>query len=191
MRIVALLSTVVVLACAGSTPTTTDYLLRSPAAAQSGRVDAPLKIGLEPVLVAPYLDRAGIVVETESGQVRAARHHRWAEPLADGLRSYLRSEISAALGYEVSASQRGDLAWAYSIEVEIERLHGTMGGSAMMDASYRITRRGADAAVVEYRFRESTPLPREGYPGVVDAEAALAGKLARSIASALQNFTGS
>lgn len=189
MRIPALLSIPLVLACAGATPTHTQYLLGSGSEAQSGRVDAPAQVGLGRVWVAPYLDQAGIVIETEPGQVRAARYHQWAQPLQAGLRATLRAEISAALGYEVSAARSDGAAWDYTVDVQVDRLHGTMGGAAVMDASYFIARPGKDA--VEYRFRESSTLSREGYPGVVDAEAALAAGLARSIAAALQELAGS
>jgi hypothetical protein len=47
---------------------------------------------------------------------------------------------------------------------------------------------GRGREVIEYRFHRSLPLPREGYPGVVEAEAALARELAGSIASAVQEL---
>ncbi len=190
MRVLALLSALLVLACAGGSPTQTVYLLSSTSTGQTGRVDAPVRVVLDRVGVAPYLVQLGIVVETEPGQVRAARHHQWAEPLQAGLRSYLRAEISAALGYDVSATRSDGVAWDYVIDVHVERLHGTMGGTAVMDASYLISQRGENAEVVEYRFHGSLPLPRGGYPGVVDAEADLARELARSIAAALRELGG-
>ena len=124
----------------------------------------------------------------EAGQVRAARHHQWAEPLDAGVRAYLRAEISAAVGYEVSATPVDGIAWDYTVDVHVERLHGTMQGMAVLDASYLVS--GPDTKATEYRFHGSLPLPREGYPGVVDAEAALARELAQSIASALRDIDG-
>ena len=44
----------------------------------------------------------------------------------------------------------------------------------------------AGGAGSTYRFHQTAPLPREGYPGVVDAESGLARDLARAIASAIQ-----
>ncbi len=38
-----------------------------------------------------------------------------------------------------------------------------------------------------YRFAATQPLPREGYPGLVDAEIALARQLAGAIAESLGN----
>lgn len=186
MRNAAFLFFVLLVACAGSSTPSTRYLLRAEPADRSGRVEAPVHVGLGRVAVAPYLDQAGIVVETEAGQVQAARQHQWAEPLAAALRSYLRAEISAALGYEVSAGRTDPGDWDYTVDVYVDRLHGTMAGTAVLDASYRITPGTGAGEVAAYRFSRSAPLPREGYPGLVDAEADLARQLAQAIAASLR-----
>ena len=59
------------------------------------------------------------------------REHQWAEPLGAGLRSYLRAGISEALGYDVSAGPADLTHWDYTVDVYVDRLHGTMAGTAM------------------------------------------------------------
>lgn len=189
MRLAALLVVaLVVLACAGGSPTQTSYLLGATSPGSTGRVEAPVRVALGRIAVAPYLDQVGIVVETDEGQVRAARLHRWAEPLPAGIRSSLRVEISAALGYDVSATRTGGVDWDFVVDVNVERFHGTMRGTAVLDVSYVISRLSGRADVSEYRFGSSLPLPQAGYPGVVEAEAALVRELARSIANALREL---
>jgi uncharacterized lipoprotein YmbA len=61
-----------------------------------------------------------------------------------------------------------------------------MVGKAVLDASYRITPRPDAGDVAAYRFSRSALLPREGYPGLVDAEADLARQLAQAIAASLR-----
>ena len=191
MRIAALaFVTLALLACGGASPPRTAYLLRADPVERVGRVEGPYRVVLGRVSVAPYLDQSGLVVETEAGQVRAARRHEWAEPLADGLRSYLRAEISAALGFEVGLGRIERIPWDYTIDVYVDRLHGTMGGRAVIDAGYRITPRSRSAEIVEYRFARSMPLPSEGYSGLFDAEKELARQLALAIAQALTAATG-
>ncbi|MEE8310761.1 MAG: ABC-type transport auxiliary lipoprotein family protein [Candidatus Binatia bacterium] len=190
-RMTVILAGVVLVSCAGSTPPRTQYLLRAEPVERSVRVRAPVHVGLGRVVVAPYLHQSGIVVETEASQVRAARQHQWAEPLEAGLRSYLRAEISNALGYEVSADRADRPHWDYAVDVHIDRLHGTMTGTAVIDASYRITPRAASKQATEYRFSRSTSLPRDGYPGLVEAEAGLARELAAAIAASLRDLGGS
>ena len=188
MRNAAFVFVMLLVACAGSSDPLTQYLLRIEPAERAGRAEAPVRVGLGRVAVAPYLDQSGIVVETEVGQVQAARQHQWAEPLDAGLRSYLRAEMSEALGYHVSASQANLDYWDYRVDVYIDRLHGTMAGTAVLDASYRITPRPGAGDVAEYRFTRSAPLPREGYPGLVDAEADLARQLAQAMAASLREI---
>jgi uncharacterized lipoprotein YmbA len=74
------------------------------------------------------------------------------------------------------------------VDVYVDRLHGTMAGTAVLDASYRITPRPGAGDGAEYRFSRSAPLPREGYPGLVDAEAELARRLAQAIAASLREI---
>ena len=188
MRNAAFVSVMLLVACAGSSDLRTQYLLHSEPAERAGRVEAPVRVGLGRVAVAPYLDQSGIVVETEAGQVHAAREHRWAEPLDAGLRSYLRAEMSEALGYDVSASAADRVHRDYTVDVYVDQLHGTMAGTAVLDAGYRITPRLRAGDVAEYRFSRSAPLPREGYPGLVDAEAELARQLAQAIAASLREI---
>jgi uncharacterized lipoprotein YmbA len=185
MKVAASLIAALLLACGGTPATRTHYLLRAEAVEQAGSVDAPHRVGLGRVVVAPYLDQSGMVVEIDPGQVRAARQHEWAEPLEEGLRSYLRAEISTALGFEVGLGRIERLPWDYTIDVYIDRLHGTLGGRALIDAGYRITPQSASAEVVEYRFSRSVPLPREGYPGLFEAEVELSRELAHAIAAAV------
>ena len=143
------------LACAGTSPQQVEYLLGPGAAMPSGPIAVPERVGLGTVSIAPYLDQAGIVVETERGQVRAARFHTWAEPLEDGLRAYLRAEISRALGFDVYAFPSAE-AFDLVIDVHVERLHATMQGSATAVATYRIARPR------RRRRGGRVPLPRVG-----------------------------
>jgi uncharacterized lipoprotein YmbA len=190
MKRASILSVLLLLACAGSSGPRTLYLLRTQPAEPPGRVEAPVQVRLGRVAVAPYLDQSGIVVQTQPDQVWAAREHQWAEPLDAGLRSVLRTEMSRALGYEVSAIPANRVPPDYTVDVYVDQLHGTMAGTALLDADYRITPQTAGGEVSEYRFSRSTPLPREGYPGVVDAEIELARQLAQAIAASLREITG-
>jgi uncharacterized lipoprotein YmbA len=173
-----------VLACAGSSPQRTLYLLRADATEQVDRTETGPRIGLGRVSVAPYLDQPGIVVEMEPGRVQVANEHRWAEPLDAGLRSFLRVEISVALGHPVSAGPRLS-EWAYTVNVFVDQLHGSMDGVAVLDATYRIVPRADTGATAEFHFSSNAPLPRAGYPGLVDAQAELVRELARAIARSL------
>ena len=175
------------LACGGSAPPRTLYLLRGPVGTQQGRLEAPRAVGLGRVAVASYLDQPGLVVETEGRQVQPARLHNWAEPLDEGLRHLLGAELARALGYPLLGDSIPRSAWDYAVDVDVERLHGTMGGEAVLSARYRITP-PAGGAAAEFGFTQTAALPSEGYAGLVDAEAALVASLADAIARSLKEL---
>jgi uncharacterized lipoprotein YmbA len=189
MRATAFLcSSVLLLSCSGATPPRAQYLLRAETETHSARAQAPIRVGLGRVALAPYLNQTGIVVQTTDGQVRVARQHHWAEPLDAGLRSFLRADISNTLGFDVNAGRPDGAGWDYTIEVYVDRLHGTMNGTAVLDASYRIAPRDTNGAAIEYRFSRTTTLARQGYPGLVDAEAGLVRQLAAAIAESIRSL---
>ena len=173
------------ISCSASTPTRTQYLLRTEATARSVQVEAPVRIGLANVTIAPYLRQSGIVVATEDGQVRVAKQHLWAEPLDAGLRSYLRAEISDKLGYDISSTNSDKPEWEYTVDVYVDRLHGTMAGTAALDVSYQISDQSSGGKIMDYRFSDSENLDRKGYSGLVDAQRSLVQKLAQAIADSL------
>ncbi|UCE86865.1 MAG: membrane integrity-associated transporter subunit PqiC [Deltaproteobacteria bacterium] len=185
MRAVPLLCALLLVACASDPPARTHYLLRAELPDATRQIEAPAAIGLGRVTVAPYLLRPGLVIESDDHQVRPARYHVWAEPLDEGLRRYLRTEISNVLGYAIRAdwSQRSE--WDYAVDVVIDQLHGTLSGEARLAAGWRIAR--ADGReIAAYVLSSSEPLAVGGYQGLVDAEIVLLQKLAARIAESLQ-----
>ena len=190
MRIAALVFTLLLVACAGDPPPThTHYLLRAEPREQTIRVEDPASIGLRSVEVAPYLRQSGLVLATGGHQVRPARYHQWAEPLDEGLRRFLRAEISSALGREVSADPAQRTRWDHAVEVSVDQLHGTLSGEAWLIASWRITRGSGAEEVAEFRMARSEPLAQDGYAGLVDAEIRLARQLAIAIADSLRDLS--
>jgi uncharacterized lipoprotein YmbA len=189
MRIISLVSSLLLVACAGTAPPShTHYLLRADVPAQTARLEPPVSIGLRRVEVAPYLKQSGLMLATGAHQMRAARYHHWAEPLNAGLRRYLRLEISNALGYDVSADTADRKQWDYAVDVSIDQLHGTVSGQALLTASWRITWGGGADEFARFRLARSEPLAQDGYAGLVDAEIGLARQLAVAIADSLRDI---
>ena len=177
-------------ACASAPPEITYFLLRPPIDEGSGPIDAPIRAGLGRVAVAPYLERSnGIQIETREGEIRSAAQYQWAEALAPGVRWYLGAEVGRRLGHRIGSGLTERRDWDYTVDVFVERLHGTMTGQAVLVASF-VVRGGAvsqgESEIYEYRFSESTPLPREGYAGLVEAQKALLADFAARIADALR-----
>jgi uncharacterized lipoprotein YmbA len=185
MRTFAFGCAVLLVACGGSAPVRTQYLLRAERLPQAARAAGPARIGLGQVAVAPYLDQPGIVVETGAREGRPAQNHRWAEPLSDGRRLYLWSALASALGEDVGLNPADRNRWDYVVDVFVERFHGTASGEAVLVAVFRVEPRAAAEQGTEHPFTGSLALAREGYDALVDAEVALAGQLADAIAKAV------
>jgi uncharacterized lipoprotein YmbA len=179
-----------VTACAGAPPPTTRYLLPIDVPEGAVRFDPPVRVGLAPISVAPYLNQPGLVVETETGQIRPASQHVWAEPIALGLYRILQSELSAALGFQIDDDITGRPHWDYAVDVEIDRFHGTLDGRAMLIARWSVTSIVAKGERAGYRFSSSLPLEAPGYQALVDAEIALTRVLAGKIASSIREIAG-
>lgn len=185
-----ILALALVTACASAPPEITYYLMRPPLDEGSGPIDAPIRAGLGRVMVAPYLASSnGIQIETKDGEIRPASQYQWAEALGAGVRWYLRAEVGEQLGHQIGGSPTDRRDWDYTVDVFVERLHGTMTGQAVLVASFTVrggTSETGASQTYEYRFAESTPLPDEGYAAVVEAEKALLAEFAGRIADALR-----
>ena len=165
-------------ACAGSAPPeTVRYLLRAEQPpGQRSAVETP-RVGIGRIVVPPYLNQLGIVLETEPGQVRAARHHLWAEPFDQGLTHYLRQALSAEMGVDVSIdpAQRG--AWDYRLDVRFEEFHGTEDGNVHMTVEYSWTAASSGNSGQRSMFSGVAPMSGDGYAAMVAAHEALLARL--------------
>jgi len=180
-RLLPVLLVVLLSGCASQTIEPTYYLLRSDQPLPSGALQPSTTFSLGTVEIAPYLDQAGVVLETTDGQPRPASHHLWAEPVFDGVRNFLTTEIAQAKGQELLPKPLSDATTA--VNIRIDQLHGTGDGNARIVAYWWLTR--ADKVLSLNRFSDTQPLAASGYQALVDAEKSLLVQLARNIAASL------
>ncbi len=164
--------------CATSTPLPEQhtYLLR--AVGTEGAVSAPESpVSVDRVTIPAYLNRNELVVLVSPRQIRAAKHHRWAEPLDSGIQRYLQNRLIADMG-ATSPRQR------IRVEVQVEELIGDLDGTIDLRATYQIgfaasgqTRKGLFASSVEQQF--------DGYAGLVAGFETLLDALAGVIAQTI------
>lgn len=185
MRIVAIVPFILMLGCSSSPPERHLYLLRGETTG-SGTISAPDElVGIGRVTIAAYLDRAAVVVQTGTREIRPARYHQWGEPLNSGVRHYLRASLVDRLGYEVASDVIYREAWDYRIDVSIETLHGSLSNGAWINAGFVVSEVAGKKATVEGRVIEHERLTRDGYPGLIDAHTRLLDQLAAAIETAL------
>lgn len=167
--------------CASAPVEPTYYLLRTDQPLASGALRPSARFALGAVEIAPYLDQAGVVTQAADGQVRPASHHLWAEPVFDGVRNFLTTEIARASGQELLPVALNSDATA--VNIRIDQLHGTLNGEVQLIAYWWLVR--DDKVLAMNRFAESQTQSASGYPALVETEKALLSQLAQRIAASL------
>ncbi len=167
--------------CSGTPVDTHYYLLRSEVPEQSRGLTPSSRFAMGSVNVAPYIDQSGLILEVSPGQIRPARHHQWAEPMAGALNHLLLLEVSRTVKEDVFPQAASDAALVYS--VRIDQLHGTLDGDALLVAYWWIRRDNQE--FVSYQFAETRALARDGYAALAEAQKALLLELAQRIGESL------
>lgn len=165
-------------ACSTSTPLPSYYLLRSELPEGNRMLDAAPAFAMGTLVVAPYIDQPGLLLETANGDLRPARFHLWAEPVRDGARVFLLSAISSASGKDVLPWELNRQATRF--DIRIDQLHGTHDGRAKLVAQW--WKYDGEEISQTYEFVQTKALEQDGYGALAAAQKALLVELAQSIA---------
>lgn len=185
MKIAVFLLVAVLTACASQTIPPTYYLLRSNQDLQSSVLSTSTQYSLGTVDIAAYLNQPGLVMETGEGEMNSASQNLWAEPIYDGIRNFLSTELAQATGHELLPTKLTQNTTV--VNIRIDQLHGTQDGKAQIVAYWWLARDGEVASL--NRFSESRALTQSGYSALVEAEKVLLSELAQKIATTLANNT--
>jgi len=176
-------------ACSGDPVKPNIYLLRSDHSLNVSRDLDTSPISLATVNIATYIDQAGLVLQTEDGQITIAQQHLWAEPLRHSLMLFLAEEISVSAGKDVLTGRRADVNPAIRLDISIDQLHGTHDGNAVLAAYWTvISKKGKETKKLSYRFSKSAALAKDGYDELVYREKELLRGFAEAIAQTLGEF---
>ena len=152
MKIAYFLSVLALLsACASQTIEPNYYLFRSDQDLQSGKLSASREYSLGTVEITAYIDQPGLMIETADGQMRQASQNLWAEPIYDGVRNFLATEIAHANGQELLPTKLTENTTV--VNIRIDQLHGTLDGKAKIVAYWWLIKN--DNVVALNRFSES------------------------------------
>ncbi len=165
-------------ACSTATPLPSYYLLRTELSegTRSLAIQSPYALG--GLTIAPYIDQPGMLLETQTGELRPARFHLWAEPLRDGIRTLMLSATTRASGYDILPWQLNSDATRF--DIRIDQLHGTRDGKARLVAHWWFYEGETVGEIFEYAGSE--PLSEDGYAALAAAQQRLLVALAGAIA---------
>ena len=181
MKVAGLLVLVLLSGCASQTIPPTYYLLRSDQDLQSSALRTSKQYSLGSVEIAAYLDQPGLVMAMGNDEMRAASQNLWAEPIYDGVRNFLSTEIARASGQELLPTKLNKNSTV--VNIRIDQLHGTLDGQAQIVAYWWLVRDNEVSSL--NRFADSRALATSGYSALVNAEKLLLTDLAQKIAASL------
>ena len=167
--------------CAGQPATTNYYLLRQATLPETRQLQPSAEYGLANVTIATYIDQPGLVMETPSGEYRAARYSQWAEPLRQSVQSFLAREISRDYGEDILPLRVSETPTG--VHIRIDQLHGTNTGEALIAAVWWL--RNDDGLLASHQFSKKVGLKSDGYAALVEAEESLLSELGSAVAKTL------
>jgi uncharacterized lipoprotein YmbA len=176
------------LGCSHSSPTRYYDLGPLPERKAPERSEACVSIGIGPVKIPEYLDRSSIVTRVASHELMVAEFSRWAEPLEESFPRVLAENLSALLCTKTVLifPWKGSIPLDYRIYVDVTRMDGKLGESAVLDVSWTIMGSAEKKGVLVMErssYKESAGGPDHG--DYAAAQSRNVASLSREIAEAI------
>ncbi len=182
--LIALLLSLLLVACAGTSPPTRFYRLDLVAADRLGPIGQGPSIGLAALSLPDALDRPQIVTDAGAYRVELAEFHRWAGDLKADVRRVLASGLTARLpGAQVTL-----FPWPryrrldYQLRIEVIRFDGALGGEAVLQGNWSLLDGAGEQEYALEAFALSQTVAGDEYADLVAALSQLTHRLAERIA---------
>jgi len=177
----------------GQSPPTNFYMLGplspSQASTAAANADAHIRIGLEPVVVAEYLNRNEIVINLDNTVYQLAEFNQWAEPLSNNLTRVLAENLTHLLtgdAITVFLVSESSIPLEYRLEVDVLRLDGNLGDQVTLVAQWALLEAEEDDLILMQRSQYQEPAADNTFKGLVLAKSRTLEKLSRDIAAAIK-----
>ncbi len=182
-RLLPLLASVLLAACAG--PAKSFYVLTADGPAPSG---GGVALGVGPVTLAEYVDRADLVTAQSANELRMAEDHRWAGDLSASIARVMAANLGRRLhtGNIRTYPWRNDQEISYQITLDIRQFHGAADGYAVIEAGWRAYSLPDRRLKASRTFVDREALGADGFPALVAAQSRLLSRLAGDIAAGLR-----
>lgn len=147
-----------------------------------------LSVGIGPVTLPGYVDRAELVFQTTANEFQVPLDAHWTGTLKDNVSNVLAADVGSRLrsGNVVAFPWNPVLKLRYQVAVDVTQFHAISGKGAILEVSWRILN-GADSQMISrHNARYEEPVQGDGYDPVVAAESRLVGRLADDVAASLR-----
>ncbi len=147
-----------------------------------------IKILLQPIKIAEFLDQPGIVLQTDEHQIDVAHYHRWGEPLKRNLHRYILETLATQMpNYTFRNSSKFNTAANLKhLQITINQFNGTADGIALLSGNWRLIDSHSKTSTMQKSFSYREKLASEGYLALVKELAALLDHLCLDIANLIQ-----
>ncbi len=148
-------------------------------------------IGVGPIRMPMYLDRADIVTRGSANEVEIADFAQWAGPLHEYFSRVLAENLSVLLStdrigvFPFVRSERAD----YHVTVYVTRFDGVPGDNAHLRARWLILDRKRKASLFEKHTVVSHPTENDTTEALIAAKSGTVADLSREIAAAMQEVS--
>ena len=185
--------------CLGGPSAPTNFYMISPlspsqAGTSPATAEARIRIGLETVVVAQYLDRSEIVVNLDNTAYQLAEFDQWAEPLSDNLTRVLGQNLTNLLrndSIDVILASETSIPLDYRLEVDVLRLDGNLGDQVTLVAQWALLEGEEDDLKLMWRSEYQERTADKTYKALVLAKSLTIEKLSRDIAAAIKKALAS
>ena len=177
----------------GPSPPTNFYMLTPLSPSQSGTYPATAEtrfhIGLEPIVVAEYLDRPEIVLNLDNTVFQLAEFNQWAAPMSNILTRVLEENLTNLLqndSVEVFLASESSIPLDYRLEVDVLRLDGNLGDQVTLIAQWALLEAEEDELKLMRRSQYQEPAADKTIKGLVLAQSRTIENLSRDMAAAIK-----
>lgn len=159
------------------------------------RADAPAPltargplVGIGPVTLPGYVDRAELVFQSDSYQFQVPGNVSWAGTLTENFTRTLTTDVGARLGsgnvlpYPFPAGTKPQS----QVSVSVQLFHAVSGGDAVLEAAWQLEDPATRRVQRRHNVRFTEKIVGDGYGPVVAAESRLVARLADDIAASLR-----
>jgi hypothetical protein len=164
-----------------------------PAEGTAAGIKEGLRIGVGPIFIPEYVDRAQIVTRLSSHELALAEFNQWSEPLKESIPRILGENLSSLLStdYIYMYPWLGSIPIDYQIWMDITRLDAELEGTAVLTARWRLLP-GDSKEILLVKYSTITqPTGGADYADLVAAESKALAQLSREIAAAITSLAKS
>lgn len=155
---------------------------------EAAPVGGGLSVGVGPVTLPGYLDRAELVFQSSTNEYQIPTTAHWTGSLKDNISSVLAADLGARLhsGSVVSFPWDQKAKLRYQVSVDIAQFQAISGQGAVLNVTWRVLDGTGENVLSRHNASLQEPINGDGYDPVVTAESRLLARLADAMAASLR-----